>query len=103
MISLETDIARGLNSANKKLIERLFKRPPPSDVTYDEVKRLLEAIGAQVRESGGGSHFYASLNGIRIQVTRPHSKRGQPSMDKGFVKDLCEYFLDLGIVSKTDE
>jgi len=97
VISINDDIE--LNSKKKALIEKIFRRPPPSDVDYDEVESLLVALGAVVIKKGG-SHFFAELNGQRFNVIKPHAKGAHPKMDKGFVKELCEFLLDQGIVKK---
>lgn len=101
MISLSDDII--LNSKWKALALKITRRPPPSDITYDEVKGFLEALGAQVITKSGGSHFFAELNGQRFMVVKPHAKGSHPRMDKGFVKELSGFLVDQGILVLTDD
>jgi len=60
-----------------KRLERLCRRPPPTDLRWDEFVAILGSLGFVLHErSGGSSHKYlvATVTGQerRIDTSRPH-------------------------------
>jgi len=82
-----------LNSKQRKLLQAVFEHPPRSDLEWNDVEKLLVALGAIVRE-GRGSRVRVSLNNVVAIFHRPHPER---VMDKGSVKSLKEYLIKANI------
>ncbi|MGO4416793.1 type II toxin-antitoxin system HicA family toxin [Cupriavidus sp. KB_39] len=64
-------------SKHEKRLERLCKKPPPSDMRWEEFVSIIEALGFTLYENGGGSshkYFVGTFDGTerRIDTARPH-------------------------------
>lgn len=64
-------------SKHEKRLERLTRRPPPTDLRWDEFVSALESLGLVLHENGGGSshkYFLWDDDGTerRIDTARPH-------------------------------
>jgi len=75
---------------HKKIKEKLFAHPPPSDLTWSELKSYLERIGYTMLKSGGGSSrkFYHKDKDALFLCHQPHPN---PCVDKGCIIDLVEH------------
>ncbi|MFN2323763.1 MAG: type II toxin-antitoxin system HicA family toxin [Trueperaceae bacterium] len=81
-----------VRSRHRRTLEKLFRRPPPSDVAWRDVVALIVAIGGEVR-SGTGSVRAVSLRGRDLVVREPHPSSELP---KGMVVRLCRFLTELG-------
>jgi hypothetical protein len=60
----------------EKRLDRLCRKPPPTDLRWEEFVGIMESLGFSLHEHGGGSHkfFVREENGVeqRINTCRPH-------------------------------
>lgn len=76
-------------SQHEKALLKLQKIPPPSDLKWDELKRILEQLGYHM-VAGGGSRrkFYHTEKDALINCHEPHPS---PNVDKGCIRDIVEH------------
>lgn len=82
-----------MNNKQRGTLEKVFKKPTPSDVAWADIEKLFIALGAEVTE-GSGSRVRVALNGVRASFHRPHPQR---VTDKGAVKSVERFLANAGI------
>ena len=82
-----------LSSKHRKTLELIFEDPVRSDVNWQKIERLLEALGAELTE-GRGSRVRIYLNDVRAVFHRPHPKR---ETDKGALKSMRRFLIEAGV------
>lgn len=94
----ESDATNELNSKNRKLLEKLMRKPAPVDIRWDEVARLVEALGGRVVEKSGkttGSAAFFVVNGRKAHFHKPHP---DPELKRYALKQLVDFFKDAGVI-----
>lgn len=88
-----------LNSKQRKIFERIFQNPIPSDIKWQQVESLIKGLGGQTSERGktSGSRVGFELNGVVATFHKPHSGS---DMNKGAVSSLREFLIKAGIYEK---
>ena len=78
-----------MNSKQRKTLALLFAQPTPRTLAWADIESLLMALGAR-RVNRSGSAVGFELNGLRLDVHRPHpQKEAKPYVVKNaaqFVK-----------------
>lgn len=82
-----------MNSKQIKTLQEVFEDPIRSDVLWDDIEKLLSALGADISE-GHGSRVRIFLNGIRAVFHRPHPRR---EIDKGALKSVRRFLIEAGV------
>ncbi|MEA3285943.1 MAG: type II toxin-antitoxin system HicA family toxin [Candidatus Marinimicrobia bacterium] len=82
-----------LSSKHSKTLELIFENPVRSDVNWQKVERMLEALGAELSE-GRGSRVRIYLNDVRAVFHRPHPQR---ITDKGALKSIRRFLIEAGV------
>ncbi|MBL7047438.1 MAG: type II toxin-antitoxin system HicA family toxin [Candidatus Marinimicrobia bacterium] len=82
-----------LSSKHIKTLELIFENPVRSDVNWQKIERLLEALGAEISE-GRGSRVRIYLNYVRAVFHRPHPQR---ETDKGALKSVRRFLIEAGV------
>ena len=82
-----------LSSKHRKTLKLIFEDPVRSDVNWQKIERLLEALGAELTE-GRGSRVRIYLNDVRAVFHRPHPKR---ETDKGALKSMRRFLIEAGV------
>ena len=82
-----------MNSGQRKILERVFKEPVKSDISWSDIEGLFSALGAEISE-GAGSRIRVKLNGERAVFHRPHPEK---VTDKGAVKAVRQFLLNAGV------
>jgi len=82
-----------LSSKHRKTLELIFENPVRSDVNWQKVEYLLEALGAEISE-GRGSRVRIYLNHVRAVFHRPHPQR---ETDKGALKSVRRFLIEAGV------
>lgn len=70
-----------MNKKHRQTLKILFENPVRSNILWQGVEKLLEALGAELGE-GRGSRIRIALNGVRAVFHRPHPRK---ETDKGAV------------------
>jgi len=66
-----------------KLVERICRRPP--EARFDDVRRLLEAFGWEMRRQKG-SHVSFVKTGYALFVVPKHNEK----VKRAYLDDICE-------------
>ncbi len=88
-----------MNARQRRVLKRIFERPARSDVRWEELLSLLQALGAELQE-GSGSRVKFVLDGRVLSLHRPHPR---PELKRYAVEDVRDFFLDAGITPDAPE
>lgn len=86
-----------MNKKHRKTLDLIFKHPTQSNIRWNDIEKLLTALGAEISE-GNGSRVRIALNGVRAVFHRPHPT---PETDKGALISMRKFLINTGI--KNDE
>ena len=82
-----------MNSRHRKTFALLYAQPTPKTLAWADIEALLMALGAR-RASRGGSAVSFELNGVRLDVHRPHpQKEAKPYV----VKNAAQFLRLAGV------
>ena len=82
-----------LNKKHQQTLKHVFQDPVRSDIKWDDIERLLIALGAEVSE-GKGSRVRIYLNEVRAVFHRPHPRK---ETDKGALRSLRRFLNEAGV------
>lgn len=82
-----------LNKKHQKVLDSTFVEPVKSNVLWNDIEKLLLALGADISE-GSGSRVRLYLNGVRAVFHRPHPKK---ETDKGALKSMRRFLIEAGV------
>ena len=71
----------------QKLIDRLYSKPIPNDITFDEVETLASAFGCKVMAGGKHMRVVHKPSGSVIPIPR-HGK----NVGEAYIKQLRDLF-----------
>jgi ABC-type phosphate transport system ATPase subunit len=86
-----------MNKKHRKTLQAIFEDPVKSSIVWNEIERMLIALGAEISE-GSGSRVRIALSGVRAVFHRPHP---QKETNKGAVVSMRRFLKEAGIT--TDE
>jgi len=82
-----------VNSRHRKTLELIFAHPAPKTLAWADIEALLVALGAK-RVNRGGLAVGFALNGVRLDVHRPHpQKEAKPYV----VKNAAQFLRLAGV------
>ena len=76
-----------------RTLEKVFKRPTPADIRWNDIVALLNAAGVEVFQRSG-SRVGLKMGSERMVVHRPHP---EPSTGKKTVRDIASFLKTIGI------
>ena len=79
-----------MNSKHRRTLTLMRSQPTPKSLAWDDIEALLMALGAR-RVNRGGSAVGFELNGVRLDVHRPHPQKEA----KPYVVKNASQFLTL--------
>lgn len=82
-----------------KTLKAIFDNPVRAGVAWDDIEKMLAALGAEVGE-GSGSRVRIALGGVRAVFHRPHP---QKETDKGAVMSMRRFLTEAGITPEENE
>lgn len=83
-------------SRHDKALDKLRASPPASDITWAELKSVLEHLGYKMlKGSGSRRKFYHEEKNALIICHQPHPS---PTVDKGCVVDVVEHLKLNGMI-----
>jgi hypothetical protein len=88
-----------LSNRKKRLVEKIFRKPPPKDIRLDEIVSLVQAFGGK-KSTKSGSGFKLFLAGTIYVAHRPHPEN---HMDAGAIESFCDFLITTGVYDDTDE
>ena len=82
-----------MNSKHRRTLTLLRSQPTPKTLAWADIEALLVALGAR-RVNRGGSAVGFELNGVRLDVHRPHpQKEAKPYV----VKNTAQFLTLAGV------
>ena len=82
-----------MNTKHQNTYNDIFKEPVQSNIRWDDIEKMLIALGAKISE-GNGSRVRIELNGQRAVFHRPHPEN---VTDKGAVKSMRQFLRNAGV------
>ena len=86
-----------MNKKHRQTLEDVFENPVRSSILWQDVEKLLKALGAEVSEERG-SRIRIALNGVRAVFHRPHLRK---ETDKGAIVSMRKFLTEAEV--KEDE
>ncbi len=83
-----------MNNKQKKALTAIIEIPVRSDIRWDDIESLLQALGADI-SAGSGSRVRCSLNGVKAIFHRPHPEK---TATKGTVEDVATFLRRAGVI-----
>jgi len=87
-----------LNKKHRQTLKALFENPVRSNILWQDIEKLLEALGAELSE-GRGSRIRIALNGVRAVFHRPHPRK---ETDKGAITSIRKFLTEAEIEEKDE-
>ncbi|MCY4369326.1 MAG: type II toxin-antitoxin system HicA family toxin [bacterium] len=78
---------------HERTLERVFKRPTPANIRWNDIVALLNAAGVEMFERSG-SRVGLKKGGERMVVHRPHP---EPDTGKQTVRAIASFLKTIGI------
>jgi hypothetical protein len=82
-----------MNKRHRETLKKIFEDPVRSNVAWNDVEKLLTALGAELSE-GRGSRIRIALNGVRAVFHRPHPRK---EIDKGALVSMRRFLTEAEI------
>jgi hypothetical protein len=82
-----------MNKKMQKTLFLVFEKPTRSDVRYEDLKSLLIAVGARIRE-GRGSRVRFEYSAYSVHIHKPHSQKILP---KYIVELARDFLIEIGV------
>ena len=74
-------------------LDSVFKDPIQTNIVWNDIEKLLVALGAEITE-GSGSRVRIALNGVKAVFHRPHPEK---ETDRGALKSMRRYLSNAGV------
>jgi hypothetical protein len=83
-----------VNKKHRRTLAGLFATPTRTDIAWDDVLSLLDALDATVERGAEGSRVRVTLGGVSAVFHRPHP---QPELRLYAVKDVRDFLKQAGV------
>jgi len=82
-----------MNRKQRQTLLKIFEKPERPDISWDDIERLFEALGAEISE-GRGSRVRVALNDVKAVFHRPHPQRVN---NKATIRSVRRFLLETGV------
>ncbi len=82
-----------MNKKHRQTLRAIFENPVRSSILWDDIEKLLLALGAEISE-GRGSRVRIALKDMRAVFHRPHPRK---ETDKGAVVSMRRFLTEAEI------
>ncbi|MGI8857022.1 MAG: type II toxin-antitoxin system HicA family toxin [Thermomicrobiales bacterium] len=82
-----------MNTKQRRTLERLFARPTPAEISWDDIESLLRALDVEFRQAAG-SKIRIEVNGIHTVLHVPHPR---PVARRGRIEAVRDFLMKAGI------
>ncbi|MBC7898720.1 MAG: type II toxin-antitoxin system HicA family toxin [Saprospiraceae bacterium] len=82
-----------MKKKHRQTLRDIFETPVRSNILWDDVEKLLVALGAELSE-GRGSRLRIALKGVRAVFHRPHPRK---ETDKGAFVSMRRFLTEADI------
>ncbi len=83
-----------MNKKQRRTLEKIFGNPVQSSIQWNDIEKLLIALGAEISE-GRGSRIRIVLNDVRAVFHRPHPRK---ETDKGAIVSMRRFLTEAGVI-----
>lgn len=83
-----------VNKKHRQTLKVIFENPVRSNILWDDLEKLLTALGAELSE-GRGSRIRIALNGVRAVFHRPHPRK---ETDRGAVVSMRRFLTEAEVI-----
>lgn len=85
-------------SKQQKALERLISQPTPSDITWDELKKVLEGFGyKELKNDGSRRKFFNKKSGAIISLHKPHPGN---IVKRVYIGQVIDHLICKGLIDK---
>lgn len=89
-------VLNSIMSKHLKALERVCAVPTPSDITWDELRKVLSSLGFEERKGGGSRRkFVHSTKKLQINLHQPHPGS---IVAKVYVVQVVETLRESGLI-----
>ena len=78
-----------MNSKHRQTLAAVFRQPTHKNLVFQELESLLLAVGCEVIE-GNGSRVGFKMNGLRLDMHRPHPGKEAKAYQVRLVRDFLK-------------
>ena len=78
-----------MNKKQRRTLQKILETPTRSDIEWDDVRSLLTACGADIRE-GRGSRVRITLNNDVLNLHSPHPHKELKKYSVELVRDFLK-------------
>lgn len=82
-----------LRAKHRRTVIRVYERPTPADIRWEEMESLLRACEVEIVERSW-SRVGLSKGSERIVMHRPHPR---PTVDRATVRDIAAFLKAVGV------
>jgi hypothetical protein len=83
----------GVNARQAKTLSAIFAHPTPSNIRWNEIVSLIEAVG-DVDEKRAGSRVAFTVGGLTLITHKPHPGS---EVGRAGIRDTRDFLKDAGI------
>ena len=83
-----------MRGKHRSTLARVFERPTPSDIRWEDLVAMLRACGVEIVERWG-SRVGLAKDGERIVIHRPHPR---PVTGRATVRDIAVFLSAAGVL-----
>lgn len=85
-------------SKQQKALERLISQPTPSDITWDELKKVLELLGyKELKNDGSRRKFFNKELDAIINLHKPHPSN---IVKKVYIRQVIDHLESKELIDK---
>ena len=82
-----------MDPKTERTLARIFEKPAPADLPWEDIESVLRAVGVQLKERPG-SRIALLKNGEVMVVRRPHP---MPLAVRATVHDVAAFLKTVGV------
>ena len=82
-----------MRTEHRKVLERAFATPTPSDIRWRDLEAMLRAFGVEIIKRSG-SRIGLRMGSERMVVHRPHPR---PNTGRATVRDIALFLKAAGV------
>ncbi len=82
-----------MRAQDRRTLERVFTKPAPTDIRWNDIESMLRRAGVEVTERSG-SRIAIVKDGEVMVLRRPHPK---PVTVRATVRDIAAFLMAVGV------
>ncbi len=83
-----------MNTKQKKTIKKIFEKPTPANIKWNDVISALKACGVEIQESASGSRVGFVYEDARMVLHKPHPGN---ELKKYTVQDVRDFLIRIEV------